>query len=73
LQFEDVVEATVETVGPDVRAGCRVDQLASNAHPVSALAHRTFEDIADTQFAADLFYVETLVLVCEGRIAGDDK
>ena len=28
LQFEDVVERAVEAVGPDVGAGCRVDQLA---------------------------------------------
>ena len=36
LQFEDVVERAVEAVGPEVRAGGGVDQLAGDAHPAAA-------------------------------------
>ena len=39
----------------------------------SALSHRPFEDIADTELAADLLHVDCPALVREGRIAGDDE
>ena len=56
-----------------MRAACRVDQLRGDAHPVSAFAHRAFQDIADAELAADLLHIDCPALVSEGRIAGDDK
>src|SRR4029078_8300922 len=35
LEFEDVVALTIVALGPDVRAGGRIDQLADNADPVA--------------------------------------
>src|SRR5262249_17128638 len=35
LQLKNVVEHAVEAVVPDVSAGCRVDQLPGDAHPVA--------------------------------------
>jgi len=52
LQGEDIIERTVETVGPDMRSGCRVDQLTSDPHSVARLAHATFEHLTHAQFAA---------------------
>src|SRR5690242_17645304 len=40
LQVEDVVEASVEAVRPEVRAGPGVDQLTGDAHPVAGLPDR---------------------------------
>ena len=54
-------------------SGQGVDQLPSDAHPRSRFAHRAFENIADAQFAPDLFHIDRPSLVGEGRIAGDDE
>jgi hypothetical protein len=51
-------EQAVEPVGPEMRAACRVDQLRGDAHPVSAFAHRAFQDIADAELAADLLHID---------------
>ena len=48
LQLEDVFHETVEPVGPEMRAGHRVDQLRADAHTASTFADRTFEYIAHT-------------------------
>jgi hypothetical protein len=55
-----------------MRAVRRVDQLTGNADPISALAHRAFEHVTDTEFAADPLHVDVLTLVGEARIAGGD-
>src|SRR5262249_19561688 len=62
---------TVEAFGPEMRSGDSVDQLGGDAYPSASLAHRTFEHIADTQFAADLLHIDRLALVCKTGIAGD--
>jgi|SRR6516165_2147978 len=54
-----------------MRAISRFDQLRSDPHAIASFAHRTFEDIADTQFEADPLHVDGLALVCKARIAGD--
>src|SRR6266849_5721725 len=54
-----------------MRASCRVDQLAGDAHTLAGFAHRAFQDIADAKFAPDLLHIDTLALVREARIAGD--
>jgi len=56
-----------------MRAVRRVDQLRGNAHAPACLAHRAFEDVADTQFAPDLLHIDRLALVRKTGVAGDDK
>src|SRR6516165_349011 len=73
LQLEDVFQRAVEAVGPQMRAGHRVDQLPGNTDPIATLAYRPFEHIADAQLAADLLHVDRLTLVRKTRIAGDDE
>ena len=58
LQLEHVFERAVEAVGPEMRAGFGIDQLPGDAHPVAALAHRTFEHIAHAKLAADLLHID---------------
>jgi hypothetical protein len=57
LQIEDVVEPAIKAIGPQMRSSRRVDELASNAHSVSGLAHAAFEHIANTQLTPDLLKV----------------
>src|SRR5262249_45359553 len=73
LEVEDIFERAVEAVGPEMRTGCRVDQLPSDAHPLASLAHRAFEHVADAELTPDLLHIDRLALVGKGRIAGDDK
>jgi hypothetical protein len=73
LHFEDVFEETVEPVGPQMRAGRRVDKLRGNPDSAPGFAHRAFEDIAHTQFTPDPLHVYCLALVRKARIAGDDE
>jgi hypothetical protein len=54
-------------------AGSRVDQLAGNAHPIAAFAHRAFEDLAHARFTPNPLYVGRLALVGETRIASDHE
>jgi len=39
LQVEHICDLTVETIGPEVRAGFRFDQLRGDAHAAAGLAH----------------------------------
>ena len=73
LQLEDVVEHTVKAVGPDMRAGRRVYQLAGDANPVAGFAQAAFEHIAHAELTADLAQIGRLALVGKARIAGDDE
>ena len=73
LKVEDIFERAIEAVGPEMRAGERVDQLRGDPHPIASLAHRAFEHIAHPKLTADLLYVDGLALVRETRIAGDDE
>src|SRR5690242_20712198 len=57
LELEYVLQQAVEAVGPKMRAGHRVDQLAGDAHLHSRFAHRAFEHIANPQLAPDLLHV----------------
>jgi hypothetical protein len=57
LKVEHVFERAVEAVGPEMRAGRRVDQLCGNAHALACLAQRAFEDVANAQFRPDLLHI----------------
>ena len=73
LQIEDVLELAVEAVRPEMRAGCGIDELPGDAHPVCRLAHAAFEHVAHPELAADLLHVHGPALVGEARIAGDHE
>src|SRR6516225_4021876 len=55
LHSEDVGQVPVVTLGPEMGTGGYVDELAADAHPLARSAHAAFEDIANSEFAADLF------------------
>jgi len=73
LKLQDVLHIAVEAVGPEMVAGRGVDELCGDAHSAAGFAHRTFEDIADTQFATDLLHVDRLAFVSEAAVTGDDE
>ena len=73
LEVENFFHRTVETIGPNMRAAERVDQLGGDAHPTAGFANRAFEHVAHTQFTPDLLKINCLPLVGEARIAGDDE
>ena len=54
-------------------AGCRVDQLPGDAHPVAGLAHAAFEHVAHAELLRHLLHGDRLALVGEGRVARDDE
>jgi hypothetical protein len=39
-------------------SGVGLDQLRSDAHPLTGFAHRAFEHVAHAQLASDLFHVD---------------
>src|SRR5262249_1742892 len=49
LEVEDVFHDAVVSVGPDMLAGLRIDELTGDAHAIAALAHAAFEDVADAE------------------------
>ena len=73
LKLEHVFERTVEPVGPQMRAGLRLDQLRRDAHPVARFAHAAFEHVAHSQFAGDLPHVDGSAFVGGARVAGDNE
>src|SRR5215472_17418136 len=56
-----------------MRTGLCINQLRHDSHLRACLANRTLEQIANSQFAPDLFHIDRMALVGEARIAGDDK
>jgi hypothetical protein len=51
----------------------RLDELTRNPDSVRHLPHTAFEEIANTQVAANLLHIHSAVLVDEARITSDDK
>src|SRR6516164_6526499 len=73
LELENVLERAVETVGPQMRPACRIDELRRDAHAVRRLAHAAFEHVPDAELATHLLYVYGMTLVGEARISGDHE
>jgi hypothetical protein len=73
LDGEDVVEAPVVALGPEVVAGRRLDELGRHPDPVGRLADAAPEDVPDPELAADGPGVYRLPLVGERRVAGDHE
>src|SRR5262249_7447979 len=71
LQLKHVFEGAVETIGPNMTARRRIDELPGDAHAGSRLAHAAFEHIAHAQLASNLLHIDRLALVGERRVTGD--
>ncbi len=54
LQFENVFQATIDAICPDVAPGRSVDQLARYPYAITRLANATFKYVSNTQFTTDL-------------------
>jgi hypothetical protein len=70
---KNVGEVAVVTLGPDMLAGLRLDQLCSDAESVAGLAQAAFEHVTHAQFAPDLFHIDRAARGSEGRVGGDHK
>jgi hypothetical protein len=73
LHIEELGHVLVEALGPEMVAALGVDELRTDAHPVAAALHGTFQHIAHAEFAADLPEIDMLSLVGEGRVATDHQ
>jgi hypothetical protein len=73
LEREDVVQAAVVAIGPEMPAAAAVDQLDGDAHAVPGLAHAALEDMADAERARRLTHFDRLALVGEDRVARDHE
>src|SRR5262249_13600254 len=62
LQVENIVERAFETVGPEVGAGRRVDELAGDAYTLRGSANAALEHIAHPELTADLLDVHAAAL-----------
>ena len=73
LQLEEIGDAFLEPIGPEMRAGLAINKLRVDAHLVLVALHRAFENIAHAQFFADLLGVDVLALEGEGGVARDHE
>src|SRR6516164_7744589 len=73
LGFSQVPPVRLEPVCPNMRAAFGIDELHVDLDLVAGPACAAFDDITDTEFAADLLYVGGFALIGEGSIAGDHK
>ncbi|MCY1305917.1 hypothetical protein D9M70_557460 [compost metagenome] len=73
LQLENVVERAFEALGPEMRTGRGIDELAGDADLLSRFAHAPFQNIAHAELTPRFGRFHGAVLVGEARIARDDK
>ena len=69
---EDILEVVVIVRRPQVPLGGNVDELDGDPNLVAGLAHATFQDVVDVQFASYVGDAFFLPLVLHDRSAGDD-
>src|SRR4051794_24758436 len=69
LQTENVLQASLEVICPNVSASGSIDQLTCEAHAISSFAYSSLKQVAHAQFPANLSYVYCPTLVSEARIA----
>jgi hypothetical protein len=73
LHGEDVAERAVVALGPDMRAGFRLDQLRGDAHARADRAVAALHHVAHAELAADAADVDRASLVGEARVARDHE
>src|SRR5262249_46486687 len=72
LKIEDIVELSVVAISPEVAAAGGIDELASDANAVTALAHASFKDVAHAKPTRDVPDIEGLPTELEGGCARRD-
>ena len=73
LRLQKVGPVLIEALGPEMRAGFRVNELGVDANAGRRRLHRAFERIFHAELLADRLHVGRLSLVREGGIARDDE
>src|SRR5262245_30827797 len=73
LYREDVFKHAIVAFRPDVIAGERVDQLASDTNSVRRPADAPLKHVADAKFLAHLLDVGRFASIREGRVSGDHE
>src|SRR4051812_46713312 len=63
LQIEDIVESTVQAIGPQVGAVRRIDELGRDAYPSRRLPHAALEHITNSEIPSNLLHVDVASLV----------
>ena len=57
LDSEDVLQFTVVTLAPTLRAGNGIDELSADADAIARATDASLEDVAHAEFTANLAYV----------------
>jgi hypothetical protein len=73
LQCEDVANLTIVALGPQVTPRQTVDKLRIDPHALASPLNTALEHIAHPEILGYLLHLHRLALVCESRVAGDDK
>ena len=71
LDVENIIDRTVVTLSPNVRAVFRINQLRGDADAGARLAHAAFENVAHAELLGRLAHVDRASLENETRIACD--
>ena len=73
LDGEHVAQFAIVSLGPDMLAVRRVDQLDGDAHRIAGLAHAALDHVTRAQFPPYLAHVGAEPLVGKGGMARDDR
>lgn len=67
LQFEQVLDASIEVFRPQMESRLAVDQLCSDPEALTGTAHAAFENRAHFEFARDFTQIDVSALVGKRR------
>src|SRR5689334_7366267 len=73
LHVEKIGQGLVKPISPQVLAGLGFYQLYVDTNATATTLNRALEDIANAQPPTDLFNVDELIFVSEGRVARDHE
>jgi hypothetical protein len=73
LQREHLAQRSVVSLGPEVMAIQRVDELGVDAHLVAVPPHAALEHVAHPEILGDLLRLRGLALVGPGGVARGDE
>ena len=73
LHVEEVGHGLIEALGPEMRAGLRVDELDVDAQPIAGALNAALQHIPHVQLAPDLLQIDMFSLVGEGSVAPDHE
>ena len=73
LHVEEIGHRLIETLGSEMGAALRVNELDAHAHAVPAALNAALQNIADVQLATGLLQIDGFVLVRKSRVAPDHE